>query len=196
MPDWEPIADESPVDPSGLRRKGITTRAELNAVEAQNVGKAVLKYLGQKPNRKSAPFTYGWSLQVHRDMFGDVWRWAGKPRLRDLSIGVPWATIPERLFNLLKDFQVWEGMDAVEKAARLHHGAVQIHPFENGNGRWSRLIANISMRLDGETWIEWPEQTIGTASVIRTEYIEAIKAADKGRIGPLLDICRRYESHV
>jgi fido (protein-threonine AMPylation protein) len=129
-------------------------------------------------------------------MFGDVWEWAGKPRLRDLSIGVPFGTVQESLYNLLKDFGVWQGMDSVEKAARLHHGAVHIHPFENGNGRWSRLIANISMRLDGETWLEWPEATIGTTSVIRAEYIEAIKAADRGDFKYLIDICRRYETIV
>ena len=42
---------------SGLKAKGIGTRAELNRAEAENIRKAVVRYLAAKPSRRSAPFT-------------------------------------------------------------------------------------------------------------------------------------------
>jgi Fic family protein len=72
-----------------------------------------------------------------------------------------------------------------EQAARLHHRAVAIHPFANGNGRWSRMLANIWLRRNGARWTEWPEATIGASSVIRGRYLDALRAADAGDLGPL-----------
>ncbi|MBI4208502.1 MAG: Fic family protein [Deltaproteobacteria bacterium] len=37
-------------------------------------------------------------------------------------------------------------MNHEELSARLHHRLVWIHPFENGNGRWARLIMNIHLK--------------------------------------------------
>jgi hypothetical protein len=64
----------------------------------------------------------------------------------------------------------------------------------NGNGRWARMLANIWLRLqDGGVTI-WPEETIGAVSPIRDEYLKAIKAADQGDIGPLLELHRRFSA--
>jgi Fic family protein len=43
------------------------------------------------------------------------------------------------------DIQAWEIKTdlLLEQAMRIHHRTVNIHPFENGNGRWSRMLANI-----------------------------------------------------
>lgn len=84
-------------------------------------------------------------------MFGDVWRWAGTFRHENLNIGSPWHQVPMQLQHLLDDLTSWGafGMPLLEQAARLHHRAAQIHPFPNGNGRWSRMLANIGLRLHG-----------------------------------------------
>ena len=58
-------------------------------------------------------------------------------------------------------------MSLIEQAVVLHHLAVQIHPFPNGNGRWARMVANIWLKLHGGEATEWPETVIGTASTIR-----------------------------
>ena len=130
-----PIPEETPLDDiSGLKVKGITKRAELNRFEAANIEKVVAKYLTVRPSRRSAKFTYSWSLKLHKEMFGDVWRWAGIPRTRQLNIGIAGHAIPENVALLLQDLENWPGfgIDFAEQAARLHHRAVQIHPFENG----------------------------------------------------------------
>jgi hypothetical protein len=77
---WELLPGETPIDRSGLKRKGITKRAGLNRAEAANIRKAVVKYLAAKPSGRSAPFTLTWVKRVHKQMFGDVWRWAGNFR--------------------------------------------------------------------------------------------------------------------
>jgi Fic family protein len=69
---------------------------------------------------------------------------------------------------------------------------VQIHPFLNGNGRCARMLANIWLKRHGHGVIEWPEETIGARSVVREEYIAAIRAADDGDEGPLGELHQRF----
>jgi fido (protein-threonine AMPylation protein) len=83
-------------------------------------------------------------------------------------------------------------MSVEEQGARLHHRLVQIHPFANGNGRWSRLIANIHLRLQRHAIVEWPEATIGSVSVIRAEYLDALRSADRGDIRRLVGLHGRH----
>jgi Fic-DOC domain mobile mystery protein B len=193
---WEPIPGETPIDDiTGLIAKGIRTRAQLNLVEAENFRRAVLRYLAARPSRRQAPFTLEWCYTLHRQMFGNVWRWAGKRRESEVNIGVPVSRIDIDLQNLLDDLKYWrehKDMCLIEQAARLHHRAVQIHPFLNGNGRWSRLLANIHLKQSRSAVTVWSEEAIGTASVIRQEYLSAIRAADAGDYAPLIQLHERY----
>lgn len=191
----EPISGETPVDDvSGLKISGLTNRAELNAFEAANIEKAAAKYLTIRPSRRSAKFTFDWCLKLHQQMFGEVWDWAGVPRSRDLNIGIPFYAITENLALLMEDLQSWPGFGIPfdEQAARLHHRAVQIHPFLNGNGRWSRLLANIWLKHHRQPLTLWPEKTIGTSSAVREQYLAAIVQADSGDYVPLLAMHRMF----
>ena len=195
MTGFETLPGETPIDDlSGLKVQGITTRAELNPVEAENIRKAVVKYLAGKPSRRSARFDLEWVLQLHREMLGDVWDWAGSVRTTVTNIGVAPQQIEIALQGLMDDLAHWkeQGVDLMEQAMRLHHRAVQIHPFTNGNGRWARLLANIWLKLHDHPLTEWPEATVGTDSVIRADYIAAIKRADEGAYGPLMELHERY----
>lgn len=192
------IPGETPIDDiSGLRLRAISSKAELNAAEAENIRAATLKYLAARPNRRLARFDVDWLLKLHREMFGTVWTWAGEIRQVELNIGSPVTHVRIDLVNLVDDLRAWEAstMPLDEQAARLHHRAVWIHPFRNGNGRWSRLLANIWLRLHGAPLVQWPEATIGDASVIRDEYLAAIRAADGHDLAPLYQLHRRYTMH-
>ncbi len=196
MAGWKTIPGETPIDDiSGCRIDGIATRDQLNMVEAQNIRKALVKYLAAKPTR-TARFDLSWLLQLHNEMFGDVWKWAGKIRTTVTNIGVPHQEIEIALMSLLDDMVFWEehGTDLIEQAVMLHHRAVRIHPFQNGNGRWARLLANIWLKLHDHSPTAWPEATIGTTSVIRDEYLTAIKAADRGDYSQLLTLQRKFSS--
>jgi Fic family protein len=77
----------------------------------------------------------------------------------------------------------------------LHHKAVFIHPFENGNGRWSRMLANVWVFREGGVPTKWPEDLVGTTSPVRDEYLKAIRSADEGECAPLIELHQRYTPH-
>jgi Fic-DOC domain mobile mystery protein B len=192
---WQERPGETPIDISHLKITWVRTRQELNLVEAKNIRKAVAKYFGRRrPTKRMAPFDLKWVKRLHKEMFGEVWNWAGEIRTRDLNLGVRWNLIDEKLHNLLIDLEFWDqsGMDLVEQTVRLHHQAVQIHPFYNGNGRWSRMLANILLRSRGHSVTSWPENLLGTESTIRGQYLAAIKEADQGDYDPLLTLTRQH----
>jgi len=193
--EWEQVAGETPIDPSGLKSRGsITNRRELAAAEALNINKAFLKYLAARPSARSAPFDFEWFLQLHHEMFREVWAWAGRIRTHDLNIGVPHHRVIERLAALVGDLHSWSGFGhPLEiQAVWLHHQAVKIHPFENGNGRWARLLANIWLKLHGEPIVVWPDGSLDVESGIRDAYLAAIKAADRGHDQALIALHQRY----
>jgi len=145
-------------DISGLRLDTSQryTMQEIYLFEAKNITKATLKYLAIQPDKKTAPFTYEWFLQLHKEMFGDVWDWAGKIRHVELSIGVKAYLVGTELKKLVDDLVPDHTcFDVVETAARIHHRAVQIHPFLNGNGRWSRMLASIYLKQNGLQPTKW-----------------------------------------
>jgi len=189
---------ETPIDPSKLRKgaKRIKTRGQLNAAEAKNVLRAHMKYLVSTPSEKRAPFTLDWTAKLHAEMFGDLWTWAGKFRQIDLAgVGSRCFNVQVELRELLRDLRAWRESDMplIEQAATLHHRSVLIHPFENGNGRWSRLLANILLRQHGSPVVAWPEtDMVGCASSIRGQYIAALKQADQGDMESLLRLHERY----
>ncbi len=195
MSEWAPIPGETPIDISDLKVKGISNRAQLSVVEAENIRKVIVKYLSKRPTRKMAPFDLSWFKRLHKQMFGDVWRWAGRIRREDLNIGVRWSLIETSLQELADDLAYWErdGTNVLERATRLHYRAVFIHPFQNGNGRWARMLANILLKRNDGSVTEWPDPELGdAASSIRGEYLTALQAADHGEIEPLMALHQRF----
>ena len=189
MSDWRPI------DGSRLRSKGsIANRRDLAAAEARNINRAFLKYLASRPSARTAPFDFEWFLQLHAEMFGEVWTWAGVVRTRDLNLGVSHLQIVERLSGLVGDLHSWSGFrhPLETQAVWLHHKSVWIHPFENGNGRWARLLSNIWLKRHEAPIVAWPDTSLVAVSEVRTEYLAAIKAADGGDYAPLADLHQRF----
>jgi Fic-DOC domain mobile mystery protein B len=132
--------------------------------------------------------------QLHKKMFGNVWRWAGKFRQSDKNIGVPWFKISIDVKTLCDDVHYWIANKIFaedEIAARFHHRLVAIHLFPNGNGRHARLIADILL----EDILKKPPFTWGTVNLAksgddRKNYIESLIAADRGDYEPLLKFAR------
>jgi Fic-DOC domain mobile mystery protein B len=195
-PGWESIPDETPIDDvSGLLVAGIGTRRQLNQAEAENITVAATKYLVGRLSKDDAPFTFDWLFELHKEMFGQVWAWAGKARTCDLNIGSKFYDVESHVLDLANTIPFWgKGpYSLIEDATLLHYRAVKIHPFLNGNGRWSRMLSNIWLRKHGSLPILWPEPQMGETSPIRAAYIEAIKAADKNDLSQLVDLHRQYQ---
>jgi len=194
MKDQTKIADATYVDDiSGLKLDTSKqyTMNEIYLYEAKNITKATLKYLSATPDKKLASFSYEWFMTLHADMFGDVWDWAGKFRQVELSIGIKAYLVSTEIKKLVDDLEFWHEnkiFEVVEIASRLHHRAVHIHPFLNGNGRWSRMLANIYLKQNGLQPTKWNENLLSKENLHRDDYINALKRADEGDYSVLIEM--------
>jgi len=190
----KPVDDATPLDDiSGLKLPSdkVYTRKEIYVAEASNIALATIKYLSAPPSKKVAPFSYEWLSLLHEEMFGNVWDWAGKFRSVELSIGIKAYQVPTALKELADDIAYWDDnktFDIYEIATRIHHRAVQIHPYKNGNGRWSRMLANIYLRQNGSMPVKWQEDLLSKENPKRDEYIQALKSADNGDYFSLIEM--------
>lgn len=181
-------------DCSGLIPHWVHHLNDLNRVEAENIMSAQRKYLRGAVNDPKNWFQVSQLRAIHRVMFGEVWEWAGEYRKSITSIGINPYLIPTQLAELCLEVLSWfeypVELTFVEMAAKVHHGLVFIHPFENGNGRFSRLIADrflLALRCQHPIW---PSQ-LNQEGIVRKDYIQTLKSADRGDYAPLVDFMMR-----
>lgn len=125
--------DDTPFDGSGLKIKTIKTRRQLNEAEFESILRVTEKYLLSKPSRKLAPFTFGWLLELHREMLGSIWNWAGEIRTTRKNIGVSPEIVTAEIgvISIESEKRHREtGELVIATAAEFHHRAVWVHPFE------------------------------------------------------------------
>jgi Fic-DOC domain mobile mystery protein B len=129
----------------GLLIKNIATRGDLDEFEQLNIEKAVLWTMKRK-FKADTILSEAFIKDLHRRMYGDVWKWAGEFRKTNKNIGVDKLQIAVELRTLIDDCKFWienKSFKPDEIAIRFKHRLVSIHFFTNGNGRHSRLIADI-----------------------------------------------------
>ncbi len=178
----------------GLLIKTITTQGELNEFEQLNIENATEWLLTTKV-KPATVLTEKFIKILHKKMYGNVWKWAGSFRKTNKNIGVEWSKIPVQLKQLLDDAQFWVAQNTytpTETAIRFKHRLVAIHCFPNGNGRHSRLMADIIMETVFDAAIfSWHQSNMVKANDIRKEYISALKQADNGAITPLIEFAKK-----
>lgn len=118
---------------------------------------------------------------LHRRLYEDIWTWAGVFRARELAQGVA----PELLTSELR-----ESLDTISYRWRatsdwtpkqlgmvVHAETVRIHPFADGNGRTTRLLADLVFAAvqDG------PDVDLFDWSVDKRTYIALLRAYDQHR---------------
>lgn len=117
----------------------------------------------------------------HRRWLGNIYEWAGQERTVNISKGgfmfAPSAQLPKLLNEYNKYLahytpcNVMEEEELIIAIAVTHVELILIHPFREGNGRLSRLLADVMAvqggykPLDYQSW----EQN-------KTQYISAIHA--------------------
>jgi Fic-DOC domain mobile mystery protein B len=183
-----PIA---PDEAAGLIPPHIRTQAELNEWEQTNILEGERWAL--RRGSRADPLTDGFVRELHKRMFGSTWRWAGTFRSSDKNIGVDWRQVGVQLKNLLDDTRYRVAHDTYpldEIAARFHHRLVGIHPFPNGNGRHARLMTDVLLARRGTAPFSWGRGDLVHAGAARDRYLAALRAADRGEIGPLLAFVR------
>jgi Fic-DOC domain mobile mystery protein B len=186
-----PLDDD---EKEGLKIKTITTQNELNEFEQLNIENAT-QWLLQTNLKPNTVLTENFIKKLHKKMFGDVWKWAGTFRKTNKNIGVQWHQIGAQLKQLLDDTQFWidnKSYKEEEIAIRFKHRLVAIHCFPNGNGRHSRMMADIIMEtLFKKDIFTWHQSNMIKADRIRKEYITALKNADNGDIKPLVHFAKK-----
>jgi Fic family protein len=99
---------------------------------------------------------------------------------------------PSEMYIQIKDFFAEllnkHDMNAIELAALAHAEFVKIHPFEDGNGRTSRLIMNYQLMINGFL-------PISIAKEDRLAYFETLEAyAVCGDLQPFAEMIADLES--
>jgi Fic-DOC domain mobile mystery protein B len=182
-----PLADE---DLDGLRPTWVATRGDLNVVEQENIQKGVRWLTASAPTAEQHT-TVAFSDELHRRLFGDVWAWAGQHRRRNLSIGVEWHQIPEGMKQVFDNVSFWRDeatFPITEQAVRLHRDLVHVHPYRNGNGRHTRILATSYCLALGGDRLTWGQAgNISIDSDVRSVYLAALHSADDGDHRPLID---------
>lgn len=179
----------TPEEKLGLIPSYITLRRELNEAEQINVTRAEQWAF----SRKRDVLDEAYLRRLHKQMFQDVWTWAGEFRTSERNIGVePWRIATE-LRQVLENVRYWidhQTYSIDESAARFHHKLVWIHCFANGNGRHGRLATDLLLVNLGQPRFTWGRQSLVNAGDTRRSYVAALRAADNRDIQPLLTFVR------
>lgn len=173
----------------GLIPSYVTLRRELNEAEQANI----LEAEEWAFTRKRKVLDERFLTDLHKRMFGRVWRWAGKFRHTERNVGVDPYRIATDLRQLLDDSRYWIEHDTYppdEVCARFHHRLVAIHPFPNGNGRHARLATDLLLVALGQPRFSWGRTNLVNPGETRQAYVAALRAADGSDIGLLLEFVR------
>jgi Fic-DOC domain mobile mystery protein B len=179
----------------GLLIPSVTTRGELDEVEQRNIEEAI-RWTVERRRRFTATeiLTEAFVRELHQKMLGEVWEWAGSFRESDKDIGADKYQIGIELRTLLDDCKFWIANNTFnpdEIAIRFKHRLVSIHCFANGNGRHSRLMADmIAEKIFGREVFTWGAANLLHQGEFRSVYLQALKAADNGHYKLLLQFAR------
>jgi Fic-DOC domain mobile mystery protein B len=188
----------TPIDPDeaeDLLLAHVTTRAELDELEEANIQQG-LEWARRRALRTSRPLdvlTERFLYELHRQMFGSVWEWAGTVRKTDKNIGIDKFAVRTEVKKLVEDARYWREHSVfgpVEMAVRFHHRLVSIHPFPNGNGRHARMMADLLLEQMGNKPLSWGGESLTEKSALRSAYIGALQHADNGDLRPLLEFAQ------
>ncbi|HMF71753.1 MAG TPA: mobile mystery protein B, partial [Flavitalea sp.] len=194
--DFQYLPGQTPLDEDekeGLLIRSISTRGELDEFEQQNIEEAVIWTLKKKFSTEEI-LSEAFICQLHTIMYREVWRWAGDFRQSNKNIGVDKYQIGIALRQLTDDAKYWVEHATYENdelVIRFKHQLVNIHCFPNGNGRHSRLIADVlASHGFNNPVFSWGGNNLVQQGDTRQRYLEAIWAADAGNVQPLIDFAR------
>jgi Fic-DOC domain mobile mystery protein B len=188
--DATPLA---PAEREGLRQSWITNRRDLNEAEQENIVKGAVWARRRRGTAALDLLNDSFVLELHKRMLGDVWKWAGHYRQTERNLGIEPHRIAPEVRAVLDDVRYWIEHKTYlpdEIAVQLHHRLVVIHPFTNGNGRHSRLMADLLIEKLGRPAFSWGSASLTEESELRSRYIAALKTADRHDIAPLLAFAR------
>ena len=189
VPAGDGHTDLSEQDRLGLLPTYIATRGELFDAEQGNIAAALLR----RSPTLARLLDDRYLRDLHRAMFDQVWRWAGRYRRTATNIGIDPDQISSAVRSLVGDARAWVEHDSYEPdeiAMRFHHRLVAIHPFPNGNGRHGRVAADLLIVKLGLDRFSWGAELEVDRDELRIAYRRALQGADAGDISDLLAFAR------
>lgn len=194
--DFELESGQTPLDEDeieGLLIPTISNRAELDEFEQLNIEKA-FEWILSKTFTLDRVLTEPFIKELHKKMYSDVWKWAGSFRITEKSIGCDPAMIGVELRNLIDDTKYWienKTFSNDEITIRFSHRIVKIHCFPNGNGRHSRMIADlIALKCFGTKMYSWGNANLTKVGEARKQYLKALRKADENNYRDLIKFAR------
>jgi Fic-DOC domain mobile mystery protein B len=194
--DLEYLDGQTPLEEEekeGLLIYTISTRSELDEFEQQNIEQAIQWTFGRSL-KIEAILTESFLRTMHKRMYKNVWAWAGQFRKTNKNIGIDRWQIPTQLKYLLEDVQYWYENNTSppdEIAIRFKHRLVSIHCFPNGNGRHSRLLADILIdKVFHRPVFSWGTSILKDGIEVRKTYLNGLKRADDGDYTLLISFAR------
>ena len=190
------IDGQTPLDEEekeGLIIPTISTLEELDEFEQQNIEDAI-QWLLTKSIKEEQVLNESFIRNLHNHMFGKVWTWAGEYRKSNKNLGVDKYLIASELRILIDDTSYWmssQTYSSDEIAVRFKHRLVSIHCFPNGNGRHSRLMADVIInKIYQMPLFTWGKGSLVDQGDVRSAYINALREADQNCYEPLLSFAR------
>jgi fido (protein-threonine AMPylation protein) len=171
---------QTPIDESirkELKPKHVQDMPELYELESENIA---LGISWSKSTSKSHLDYLTW-LELHKHMLYDIWKFAGVIRMKELAnpdFHMSFYIRPS-LLDLERDLKTWIKFNhpPQEMMARFHERLLTIHPFLDGNGRWSRVLTEFMCERLGFDQPTWGSKTISADEERRNKYIAAVKKA-------------------
>jgi len=180
----------SPVEKKGLKLTHISNMKELDEAEQMNINEGLLWLQGQKSEDYISEDFF---QKLHLKLFGKVWRWAGVYRHTNKNIGIDYWKVPREMNGFVENANYWlknkSYPDWPEFLAHFHHKLVFIHPFPNGNGRFSRIVTNHLCKMNQHEAPTW--QAHLEPKVRRGHYIKSLREADDKQYSKLIDFFKR-----
>jgi Fic-DOC domain mobile mystery protein B len=169
----------------------LSTRSQLEEIENLSIHGARVWAMRAQNLSRADLLTEAFCSELHRRMFGAIWRRAGKYRAAG-SAGWEPGRIAEGVRLFLDDADGWlkySTYSAHGAAVRLHHRLAAVRPWTRGNGRHARLMADVVVASQAEPPLTWGSLASDAGSA-RVRYITAMRAADAGDMTPLLEFAR------
>ncbi|KKS80167.1 MAG: Filamentation induced by cAMP protein Fic [Candidatus Beckwithbacteria bacterium GW2011_GWA2_43_10] len=179
---------------------GIIPRSRLLKLEIEGTKKGLNFIFKLVSKDKSVEITPELICQLHQKAFGWIFpKWAGKYRKIQVTVSgketPSFYLVPEMVMNLCEDLKERLShlpkraeksfiIEAVKLLAWFQHKFVFIHPFQDYNGRMSRMLTILlllKLRLP-------PTEIKVEKKADRSRYIKAMQKADDGDISFLENI--------
>lgn len=160
------------------------TKAAIYDIEQEiqvEVAEQLLESVLQKELSLSSLLSGEFLQGLHLLLYQDLWSWAGDYRGHDTNIGVDWRYIQvelnDALGTILYRWQHTSDWTSKQLGIAVHAECVRVHPFADGNGRATRLLADLvfaaAQQQDDIEMYDW--------GVEKKRYVELLQSYDQHR---------------